>query len=542
MRPKIVKVSGKPTRLSISPDGKFVYLTGYGCNISVFSFDKQSVVSTVELEEQPKEIFPPVFSKDGTMAIISVFWSDGGLGCGYVSIWDWNPPKLKHKIIGHRPGFGGWEAIWAPDNKRLVTTGNDYTAKVWDANTGKKIVTRRAKKEGIMSEAFSPDGRYLAVGCEFGYVTVFDFATYQEKYTLFVGRVDVRNLSFSPDSSSLLVACGTSLTFFEAETGIEKIILPSNCFWHHVVAPKGNLIACSHSIEGKRPWVMAVHLWDLQKQRCLATLPAKEGKAAIAFSFSPDGMFLAVSYDGPFAFSPDGSILAVTNDKVELWEIKDFLKLGVDRSQFGGKTPHAVISTDKRTGVERAADMAVKRTKPTDGIKGMRFPAHLAKCLVRVQSKCSGTKCFGHVQCSCGNRNLKLATTNGFYEQNEVKRPQTVKSNGQYFFAIKALCPACGLEFLLFDANKHGWNAVCVPGTRSTGSPPLVPWQCSTCDQEEHHVSVGIVGEPMQVAIEESGELLDETNWQEGFGSINISIACCGCKNKVQDWVIYETM
>ena len=46
----------------------------------------------------------------------------------------------------------------------------------------------------------------------------------------------------------------------------------------------------------------------------------------------------------------------------------------------------------------------------------------------------------------------------------------------------------------------------------------------------------------MQVAIEESGDFLDESNWQEGFGAINIAIECLDCKNRLVDWVWFETM
>ncbi len=544
MQPKIVRSPKKATSFCYSPDGNFLLLTGYTKQVSVYSLEKKRVISSLEIDDQPKDILPPIFSPDGTMFFVGVNWSDGGLNCGYVVVCNWDSLTIKHRIIGHRPGYDGSNGIWDPDNKRIVTTAFDYTAKVWNVNTGKKIVTRKAKKEAIMAAAISPDGHYLVLGCEFGYVTILNFQTYQEMYAFRVSSEDIQHLSISSDSRLLRVACGaTGLKIFELETGIEKLTLPSNCWWRHSTSPGGDLIACTHTVNRKQPWTMAVHLWDLREQRCVATVPPKEGNAPVSCGFSPDGNYLAVSHDGNFAFSPDGHSVAVAHDKLELWEIRSLIKKGVDQSQFEGKSSHAIPATDTRTGLDRAAEMAIKRLKPSDGIKGMRFPAHLANCLVRVQSKCSGTKCFGHVQCACGERDVLLSTTDAFFEEEGSTRPRTAQWNGEHFFVVNARCSACGKNNILFDANHHGWNAVCVESeTKTNENPSLVAWKCQACQQEKHRVSIEIIGEPMRDAILESGELLDETNWQEGFGAINIAIQCHSCGRQDKNWVAYESM
>src|SRR5207249_2312938 len=120
-------------------------------------------------------------------------------------------------------------------------------------------------------------------------------------------------------------------------------------------------------------------------------------------------------------------------------------------------------------------------------------PAHLAKCMDRVQSKSSGKNCFGHVQCPCGSRRMKLWTTNGFYEQEDVKRPQAIE-HGQ--FIIKAVCADCASEHVLFDAHQHGWNAVVCqrsvdsdmpePEVSTRPVPSLVPWHCQACGTDVH--------------------------------------------------------
>ena len=546
-RPKITKVVGIPSaeRITFSPDGKLVYITGHVKRVRVFNRAKNRVVTSIELDAEGQDglyVWPPLFSRDQTTAVIRFCL---GLGTHHVTIWDQNPLRMRHKISARRFGSGFWPGILlSPDGSRLVTTSQDYAVRIWDVLTGKKLASRRTKKQCVTSAAFSPDGNFLVWACEYGYLTVLDFRSHEEKYSFRACKEDIHFLSFTADGRYLVVPCGEKgLKFFEAETGIENLILPSACCWLHKISPTGDLVLCTHRVSKEEPWKMALHLWDLRHKRCVATLPAKEGTDTVTFAFSPDGKYVAISYDGDFAFSPDGQVVAVLNKKLKLWKVDDLMKKGVDCSQFvDKKIPKVVTSSDMRTGAERQAEQSVKLAKPVGSVKGMPFPAHLTKCLARVQSKCSGTKCFGHVQCSCGNRNLKLSTTDAFFKEGGKKRPMTVSRNGKYYFLINASCPNCGSDHLLFDSNQHGWNAVCVPSTRSGDSPSLASWQCQKCGMAEHRASVGIVGEPMQVAIDESGELLDETNWQEGFGAINIAIECCGCRQKVTDWVNYETM
>jgi hypothetical protein len=49
----------------------------------------------------------------------------------------------------------------SPDGRRLLTGSGDNTAKVWDAQTGRELLTLRGHTSGVSSVAFSPDGRRL---------------------------------------------------------------------------------------------------------------------------------------------------------------------------------------------------------------------------------------------------------------------------------------------------------------------------------------------------------------------------------------------
>ena len=62
---------------------------------------------------------------------------------------------------------------WSPDGKRLATGSWDTTAKVWDADTGKELLTLRGHSSHVESVAWSQDGKRLATGSRDATVLVY---------------------------------------------------------------------------------------------------------------------------------------------------------------------------------------------------------------------------------------------------------------------------------------------------------------------------------------------------------------------------------
>lgn len=76
---------------------------------------------------------------------------------------------MAEKTVPFRPlrrGHGGrvTSVAWSPDGKRLATGSVDETVKIWDAVTGKELLTLNGPGSAVTCVAWSPDGKQLATG------------------------------------------------------------------------------------------------------------------------------------------------------------------------------------------------------------------------------------------------------------------------------------------------------------------------------------------------------------------------------------------
>src|SRR5215475_5342849 len=73
------------------------------------------------------------------------------------------PPANKPEIFfqhGHSGSVGS--VAFAPDGKRLASSSNDGSIKLWDVESGKLQGTLTGASSFVLSVAFAPDGKRLA--------------------------------------------------------------------------------------------------------------------------------------------------------------------------------------------------------------------------------------------------------------------------------------------------------------------------------------------------------------------------------------------
>jgi WD40 repeat protein/transcriptional regulator with XRE-family HTH domain len=238
-----------------------------------------------------------------------------------------------------------WDAAYSPDGKRIATASEDKTAKIWDANSGKLLLTLTGHTDVIISVAYSPDGRRIATASWDKTAKIWDANTGQLLLTL-IGHTDMlRSIAYSPDGKRLVTtSLDKTAKVWDTFTGEELLTFAAHGEWvsRAAFSPDGKRIA-SAGYDGN------VRVWDATSGKELLALPV-DGNQIFSVTFSPDGTRIASANNdgsnyvniwdaatgailfrgnlghmaGPhdIAFSPDGTFVATIGEdqKVKIWD------------------------------------------------------------------------------------------------------------------------------------------------------------------------------------------------------------------------------
>ncbi|MGP0089718.1 MAG: caspase family protein [Xanthobacteraceae bacterium] len=119
-----------------------------------------------------------------------------------IKIWDAASGRLLITLSGHKGHV--WSVAFSPDGTRIVSASADKTLKLWDAATGRLLRTFTGHTDGVQTVAFSPDGSRIVSGSQDKTAKLWDAATGQLLLT-FVGHAGpLDSVAFSPDGVHLL--------------------------------------------------------------------------------------------------------------------------------------------------------------------------------------------------------------------------------------------------------------------------------------------------------------------------------------------------
>ncbi|MCB8839529.1 WD40 repeat domain-containing protein [Aurantimonas sp. VKM B-3413] len=350
------------------------------------------------------------FSPNGALLAAGVYQG--------VEIWDVASASLVRRIDNAQKGMVR-SVRFSPDGSRLLTAGYEPAVNIWDAGSGKSLLTITA--DGNVNAAkFAASGRNVATASTSG-LSLFDAATGAMLHQLNGHKYGVYDVAVSPDGATLASVGGPEriVRFWNVATGAAGPSLQESVYSSDRVAfsPDGAslatgsggaeidlwrlpALALSHQIEIHADDVNAVAfapdgtlavggalgggvaLWDSQSATLSKTVPT--AGYVLSAAFSPRGDLLAAAssrlieifdaasgeqvariptdvYTIPaVAFSPDGEILAAaTGAIVGLWSSRTGAPI-LSLDGKGGDVSSAVFSPDGSLVAASLADKTIR--------------------------------------------------------------------------------------------------------------------------------------------------------------------------------------
>jgi WD40 repeat protein/serine/threonine protein kinase len=255
-------------------------LTNHGIEIP-------TIHQTIALAGHSARVYSAAFSPDGQRIVT-------GGSDGTAKVWEAASGRNLLTLAGHRDWVSS--VAFSPDGQRIVTGSYDQTAKVWEAANGRELLTLNAHSGAITSVALSPDGQRIVTGSEDRTAKVWDQPRGVELPTLKGHTESVRSVAFSPDGQRIVTGSfDMKAKVWEAASGRLLLTLQGHTAGVRAVtfSPDGKQI-----VTGNGNWIEngywkgtlehTAKVWEVASGKVLLTLEGhSNGLSSVAFS--PDG-------------------------------------------------------------------------------------------------------------------------------------------------------------------------------------------------------------------------------------------------------------
>ena len=177
---------------------------------------------------------------------------------------------------------------FSPDSQRIVTGGVDNTANLWEAASGREVLTLKGHSAAIHSVAFSPDGQRIVTGSWDHTAKLWEAANGRELLTLKGHHLGILSIAFSPDSQRIVTGSWDhTAKVWDAAGGRELFTLKGHSVRFGLWPFRQTAADCHWQLRSDG------QVWDAASGR---TAHAQGHSARIWSAFSPDaGLSLAVT-------------------------------------------------------------------------------------------------------------------------------------------------------------------------------------------------------------------------------------------------------
>ncbi len=200
-------------------------------------------------------------------------------------IWDAGGGQVLATLEGHADPLHGLK--WSPDGRLLLTYSyEDYSkdnkARLWDANTGKQIGAPLPIVEPIKDAVFSPNSTTIATLSR-ELVRIWNIGNEVAIGPTFPAR-ELLSIGFCPDSSCIVTSDRKTAKIWDVKTGAQigkTFEGHTDWVWTAVLSPDGTRLATASSDH-------TVRLWDAATAQEIKKFDG-HGDTVWTVAFSPDG-------------------------------------------------------------------------------------------------------------------------------------------------------------------------------------------------------------------------------------------------------------